>query len=65
MHISIADQADADILQYLTQTTAFITAALAENEENSVLVRGLHSPFLQNGPSDRSPTGTLLSRRKP
>ncbi|KAJ7089714.1 protein-tyrosine phosphatase-like protein [Mycena belliarum] len=38
LHISIADRADADILQYLDQTTDFITTALAENEENNVLV---------------------------
>lgn len=38
LHISIADHADADILSYLDQTTEFITAALAENEENNVLV---------------------------
>ncbi|KAJ6581161.1 protein-tyrosine phosphatase-like protein, partial [Mycena capillaripes] len=38
LHISIADRSDADIQQYLTQTTEFITAALAENENNNVLV---------------------------
>jgi len=38
LHISIADRSDADIQQYLTQTTEFITAALAESEENNVLV---------------------------
>ncbi|KAJ7035600.1 protein-tyrosine phosphatase-like protein [Mycena alexandri] len=38
LHISVADRADVDIQQYLTQTTAFITAALEENEENNVLV---------------------------
>ncbi|KAJ7272544.1 protein-tyrosine phosphatase-like protein [Mycena haematopus] len=39
LHISsVADRADANIQQYLTQTTEFITAALAENENNNVLV---------------------------
>jgi atypical dual specificity phosphatase len=38
LHISIADQSDADIQQYLTQTTEFITAALTESENNNVLV---------------------------
>ncbi|KAJ6485832.1 protein-tyrosine phosphatase-like protein [Mycena sanguinolenta] len=38
LHISIADRNDVDIQQYLTQTTDFITAALAENENNNVLV---------------------------
>ncbi|KAJ7626368.1 protein-tyrosine phosphatase-like protein [Mycena polygramma] len=36
--ISIADRSDADIQQYLTQTSEFITAALAESEDNNVLV---------------------------
>ncbi|KAK7031435.1 tyrosine-protein phosphatase yvh1 [Favolaschia claudopus] len=38
LRISIMDRADADIQQHLSQTTDFITAALAENEENNVLV---------------------------
>ncbi|KAJ7493398.1 protein-tyrosine phosphatase-like protein [Mycena galericulata] len=38
LHISVADRVDADILSYLDQTTEFISAALAENEENVVLV---------------------------
>ncbi|KAJ7173731.1 protein-tyrosine phosphatase-like protein [Mycena filopes] len=38
LRIPIADRIDVDIQQYLTQTTEFITAALAENEENNVLV---------------------------
>lgn len=43
LHIPIADSMDTNILQYLDQTTAFITAALAENEHNKVLVR-VHIP---------------------
>ncbi|KAJ7080272.1 protein-tyrosine phosphatase-like protein [Mycena crocata] len=38
LHISIADRSDVDIQQYLKQTTDFISAALAENEETNVLV---------------------------
>ncbi|KAJ7065208.1 protein-tyrosine phosphatase-like protein [Mycena amicta] len=38
LHISVADRSDVDISQYLTQTTAFIAAALAESEDNNVLV---------------------------
>ncbi|KAF7309579.1 hypothetical protein MIND_00328900 [Mycena indigotica] len=38
MHISVADRSDADILQYLTQATAFIVAALEQNDDNNVLV---------------------------
>ncbi|KAF7356913.1 Tyrosine-protein phosphatase yvh1 [Mycena venus] len=38
LHISIADRSDVDIQKYLTQTTEFITAALAESEDNNVLV---------------------------
>jgi atypical dual specificity phosphatase len=38
LHISIVDQSDADIQQYLTKTTEFITAALTESENNNVLV---------------------------
>jgi atypical dual specificity phosphatase len=38
LHIRIPDQADADILVYLDQTTEFIIAALAENVSNKVLV---------------------------
>nr|GAT55088.1 predicted protein [Mycena chlorophos] len=38
LHISVSDRADADISKYLTQTTEFITAALAESEDNNVLV---------------------------
>ncbi|KAI0924239.1 hypothetical protein AcW2_005171 [Taiwanofungus camphoratus] len=41
LHIPIADSMDTNILQYLDQTTAFITAALAENEHNKVLVHCL------------------------
>ncbi|KAJ6561234.1 protein-tyrosine phosphatase-like protein [Mycena vulgaris] len=41
LHISIADRADVDIQQYLTQTTEFISAALAESQENNVLVHCL------------------------
>ncbi|KAJ7623519.1 protein-tyrosine phosphatase-like protein [Roridomyces roridus] len=36
--VSLADRSDADIISHLDQTTEFITAALAENEENNVLV---------------------------
>ncbi|KAJ7132160.1 protein-tyrosine phosphatase-like protein [Mycena epipterygia] len=38
LYISIADRSDVDISQYLNQTTEFISAALAENENNNVLV---------------------------
>ncbi|KAJ7355659.1 protein-tyrosine phosphatase-like protein [Mycena albidolilacea] len=38
LRISVADRSDVDIQKYLTETTEFITAALAENEHNNVLV---------------------------
>ncbi|KAJ7695040.1 protein-tyrosine phosphatase-like protein [Mycena rosella] len=38
LRISVADRADVDIQQYFTQTTEFIRAALAESEENNVLI---------------------------
>lgn len=37
-HVPIADKWNADILKYLDGTTDFIKAALAENENNKVLV---------------------------
>lgn len=45
LHVSIADHADVDILQYLDKTTEFIRACL-ENEENNVLVCG-YNHFLK------------------
>jgi len=39
LHISLIDNSQADILSHLETTTAFILAALAENETNKVLVR--------------------------
>lgn len=39
LHISIPDSSETDLLKYLETTTAFIKAALAENETNVVLVR--------------------------
>ncbi|THH16962.1 hypothetical protein EW146_g3755 [Bondarzewia mesenterica] len=38
LHISIADRPDAKLLPHLDDTTAFIRDALAENDENKVLV---------------------------
>ncbi|EIW79104.1 phosphatases II [Coniophora puteana RWD-64-598 SS2] len=38
LHIAIQDTPEADILQYLDTTTVFIKDALAENEQNKVLV---------------------------
>ncbi|KAF8196801.1 protein-tyrosine phosphatase-like protein [Mycena galopus ATCC 62051] len=38
LRISIPDRSDVDIQKYLTQTTEFMTAALAESEDNNVLV---------------------------
>jgi atypical dual specificity phosphatase len=38
LHIRIPDQADADILVHLDQTTEFIITALVENASNKVLV---------------------------
>jgi atypical dual specificity phosphatase len=37
-HVPIADRWDADILKFLDGTTEFIKTALAENENNKVLV---------------------------
>lgn len=39
LHVSLADQPNADILSQLESTTTFIREALAENETNTVLVR--------------------------
>ncbi|CCM00244.1 uncharacterized protein FIBRA_02273 [Fibroporia radiculosa] len=41
LHIPITDSHDADILQYLNRTTAFIKGALAEDPKNVVLVHCL------------------------
>ena len=40
LHLSLADSTSTstNILEYLDKTTAFITAALEENETNKVLV---------------------------
>ncbi|KAF8159600.1 protein-tyrosine phosphatase-like protein [Crassisporium funariophilum] len=38
LHLSLADRAEVDILEHLDTTTAFITAALQENDTNKVLV---------------------------
>ncbi|KAG6828922.1 hypothetical protein H0H92_006308 [Tricholoma furcatifolium] len=38
LYISLEDKPDADILSCLPATTNFITSALAENEENKILV---------------------------
>lgn len=43
LHIPLADTSDADILQHLDTTTAFIRGALMENDKNVVLVRPLYS----------------------
>lgn len=39
LNIALADRHDANILEHLDHTTAWITSALAENETNKVLVR--------------------------
>ena len=39
LHISITDSWDTDILAHLGSTTEFIKQALAENDNNKVLVR--------------------------
>jgi atypical dual specificity phosphatase len=44
LHVPIVDQPDADLLQYLDQTTTFIIQALEENETNKVLVS--HASFI-------------------
>ncbi|CAL1714189.1 unnamed protein product [Somion occarium] len=41
LHIPLADTSDANILDHLDTTTDFIKTALAENEENKVLVHCL------------------------
>jgi len=38
LHLPLPDQADVNILEHLDATTAFITAALEENETNKLLV---------------------------
>jgi len=38
LHIAIQDTPEADILKYLDTTTVFIKDALAENEQNKVLI---------------------------
>ncbi|KAJ6624917.1 protein-tyrosine phosphatase-like protein [Mycena sp. CBHHK59/15] len=38
LHIPILDRGDVDILKHLDETTEFIRAALAESEDNNVLV---------------------------
>ncbi|KAG6910211.1 hypothetical protein DXG01_012346 [Tephrocybe rancida] len=38
LHVALADRPEVDILSHLPSTTEFITAALAENEDNKVLV---------------------------
>lgn len=39
LHIPLADNSDANILQHLETATEFIKAALAEDPDNKVLVR--------------------------
>ncbi|KAL4245857.1 hypothetical protein ABKN59_008805 [Abortiporus biennis] len=41
LHIALSDTSDTNILDHLDTTTEFIRAALAENEENKVLVHCL------------------------
>ena len=42
LHIPVEDTMQTNILEHLPTTTAFIRAALAENEKNKVLVRASH-----------------------
>jgi len=38
LHVRVADRSDEDLLIYFPKTTQFISAALAENDSNNVLV---------------------------
>lgn len=63
LRISIVDRAGADISQHLTQATAFISAAIAESENNNVLVGPQRvSAFVYHSPLSLGP---LLSRSQP
>ena len=45
-HLRLADTFEANILRHLDATTAFITAALEENETNKVMVSNLSGSSL-------------------
>ena len=59
LHVKLADSFDANVLQHLPQTTAFIKSALAENESNVVLVRGV--PLIKERDGSLTPPNCDMS----